>query len=640
MADAPRHGGRRHRRHHAADPAGPEDASGSAAGDFARLERADPDDGRDDEAAAGLRHLPDRAAGLDPLPPGAEPGLDAADPQQRPGRSRQRRQDHPGLRRTDDGGQLHHRGDHLRHPAGGELRRHHQGRDPRPADRGAAARHAGHGGRQHLCAADGRRRSGDADSGHYRFGRGGFPRDQGRGRGFGRQGLRGPVGDQSGIAGGGVRHGGPDRPDPRHAAAAVRGTGAGDGLHGVETRPRPVEAAARRAGGSQAQGGCRGAHLHRPDHRRGEDRTGLRPAGSDQRSGGAAPDGPDPRPAPIAGPGIRLRHAQRAHPRQHAPAQSGLRHPHQGDGRRIGRGASVLPDGDGPCGTSAGPRPAEAAPRRAGGPEAEGGCRGADLHRPDHRRGEDRAGLRPAGADQRPGRPPPDGPDPRPAPFAGAGVRLRHAQRAHPRQHAPAQSGLRHPHQGDGRRIGRGASVLPDGDGPCGTSEAVEGVEGRGAEAGRGADPLGRHRDDASARPAGPAAREGVDPRPARHPRRPGRGRAAHHQRLHPGRARPQPSGASAVLAAQGRRRRPAHRHPVARVGASLRRQSGRSRRRQAAGDGAQQTSGLHPRRARCVRARRHDGREPGPADRAAGAPLRPLHHRTLPGPDGGDEPE
>ena len=50
--------------------------------------------------------------------------------------------------------------------------------------------------------------------------------------------------------------------------------------------------------------------------------------------------------------------------------------------------------------------------------------------------------------------------------------------------------------------------------------------------------------------------------------------------------------------------------------------------------------SGLHPRRPRRVRTRRHGGRERGPADRPADPALRPLDHRTLPRPDRGDEPE
>uniref|UniRef100_A0A0N5A038 Acetyl-CoA C-acyltransferase n=1 Tax=Parastrongyloides trichosuri TaxID=131310 RepID=A0A0N5A038_PARTI len=243
--------------HRAVDEGRGRNASGPAAGHLPGVQRADPDDGRDDEAAAGLRHLSHGAAGLDPVPAGAEPGLDAADPQQRPGRPRQRRPDHPGLRRADDGWQLHHRGDHLRHPAGGELRGHHQGCDPyrrgvgplhpglhagqadghrrrsvggpdqrgpgqaapqgagagidllrghgrrleirarrrrggsdhhlhqrhrRPADRGGAARHARHGGGQHLCPADRRRRPCDADPGHHRVGGCGLPGDQGRRR--------------------------------------------------------------------------------------------------------------------------------------------------------------------------------------------------------------------------------------------------------------------------------------------------------------------------------------------------------------------------------------------------------------------------------------------------------------------------
>ena len=139
---------------------------------------------------------------------------------------------------------------------------------------------------------------------------------------------------------------------------------------------------------------------------------------------------------------------------------------------------------------------------------------------------------------------------------------------------------------------------------------------------------------------SGPAAREGVDPRPARHSGRSGRGRAAQRVRHHPGRTRPRAPGPPAVLAEQGRGGGAAHRHPVARVGGRLRRKPDRQWRGQATGHGPIAPAGFHPRRARHLRTHRHDGREPGPADRPDDPPLCPLHHRTLPGPDGGHEPE
>ncbi len=92
------------------------------------------------------------------------------------------------------------------------------------------------------------------------------------------------------------------------------------------------------------------ADLGQPGHRRHQDRTWLRPAAPDQRPGGAAAHRPDQGPAQDPGLRIRLRHAAGAHPRQHAPAQPGLRHPHQGDGDRRGRGAAGQADGDGPRG--------------------------------------------------------------------------------------------------------------------------------------------------------------------------------------------------------------------------------------------------------------------------------------------------
>lgn len=61
-------------------------------------------------------------------------------------------------------------------------------RHRRPADRCAAARHAGGRGGQHLCPADCRRRSGDPNSGYHRLGRRRLPGVEGGRRGHSGQG--------------------------------------------------------------------------------------------------------------------------------------------------------------------------------------------------------------------------------------------------------------------------------------------------------------------------------------------------------------------------------------------------------------------------------------------------------------------
>jgi flagellar biosynthesis protein FlhA len=96
-----------------------------------------------------------------------------------------------------------------------------------------------------------------------------------------------------------------------------------------------------------------------------------------------------------------------------------------------------------------------------------------------------------------------------------------------------------------------------------------------------------------------------------------GIGEAAPHTSLgHPaGRAGPRPPRPPAVLGQSRRRRRPADHHPVGRLGAGLRRGPGRPGRGQAAGPGALAPAGLHPRRARGLRARRHGRRQRRAAD-------------------------
>src|SRR3546814_9786108 len=80
--------------------------------------------------------------------------------------------------------------------------------------------------------------------------------------------------------------------------------------------------------------------------------------------------------------------------------------------------------------------------------------------------------------------------------------------------------------------------------------------------------------------------------------------------------------------------------HPFGAVGAGLRRGHRRRRRGPPALDGAIPPAGVHRRGAANLRAPRHDGREPGAADLAAGATLRALDRRALPTLDGGKSEE
>ncbi len=116
--------------------------------------------------------------------------------------------------------------------------------------------------------------------------------------------------------------------------------------------------------------------------------------------------------------------------------------------------------------------------------------------------------------------------------------------------------------------------------------------------------PVGGHRHHRAARAAGPAARAGVDPRPAGHPGRHRRGRAAHRRRS------PCWSSRSARrLAAQlcWANRGDDGALPIVTLSAEweqrLRRRPGRPGRREAAGPGPVAPAGVHPRRARRLRA-------------------------------------
>ena len=227
-------------------------------------------------------------------------------------------------------------------------------------------------------------------------------------------------------------------------------------------RSRPIDA------------GRRGADIPDARHRRDQDRAGLRAPGPHQRPRRPPPDRPDQGAAPHAGRRLRLRHAQRAHPRQHAAAHPGLLHPHQGDGGGRRRGAAGFADGHGPA-------------RRPGG--------AAGRARP-------RAGLRPAGhLDRR-------------EPARGG-----HLPRLH---HRRSGDGADHPPDRDPQGEHAGPPLLRRGP------EAPEGPAGRAEEAGGRPDPQRRHGDHRAARAAGPVARAGLDPRPAGDPGRRRRGRPAH----------------------------------------------------------------------------------------------------------------
>jgi DNA-binding NtrC family response regulator len=145
-------GAGRDRHHRDADPAGAAVHHGSAAGVLAGVVGADPDDGPDDQEAAGVHRLPDGAAGQHPVQAGPEPRHHPADPEPRARGRRLGGRRHRGLRAPDDGRQLHHRGDRLRHPGDREFRGDHQGFDP--DRRGRRAVHPGLDARQ----ADGDRR--------------------------------------------------------------------------------------------------------------------------------------------------------------------------------------------------------------------------------------------------------------------------------------------------------------------------------------------------------------------------------------------------------------------------------------------------------------------------------------------------
>ena len=158
-------------------------------------------------------------------------------------------------------------------------------------------------------------------------------------------------------------------------------------------------------------------------------------------------------------------------------------------------------------------------------------------------------------------------------------------------------------------RSGDGADHAPDRDpqgqhaGPAVVrrgAEAAEGPHGRREEAGRGPDPVGRHRQHGAAGAAGAAARAGLDPRPADHPRRHRRGRAAHRLDRQPGRAGPRPARPADLLGQPRRRRLAADHHPVARLGDRLRRGPDRPGRRQAVGAGA--VASCRSSSARCAR--------------------------------------
>ena len=198
---------------------------------------------------------------------------------------------------------------------------------------------------------------GVADSGPDRFGRRRYDGVQGRPAGHRRPRLVRPVVELSQ----GARHGFvPHRhlgPAARPARPAVPVPGGGHRRHGLLPRPQPQGDRGPRAGdgGEAGQGdrnpGGRGADLDGAEDRPAAPRTGLRPVVADQQSQqGAAADRPDQGPAPGAGDRDGFRHAQRAHPGQHAAFGQQLRALRQGRGGRARRPAAQHAAGDGPEG--------------------------------------------------------------------------------------------------------------------------------------------------------------------------------------------------------------------------------------------------------------------------------------------------
>ena len=251
-----------------------------------------------------------------------------------------------------------------------------------------------------------------------------------------------------------------------------------------------------------------------PGHRRREDRARLWPAAPDQRPGRPPPDRPDQGAAQDARRRVRLRDAAGAHPRQHAAAptratRSASRRWRSATGEvRLGKLMAMDP-------------------------------RGGQVELPGEHVREPAFGLPATWIEESLAR--------------GGGVpRLHHGRSGH---------GADHPPDRDPQGEHAGPALLRRG------AEAAEGPLGRREEAGRGPDPLGRHRLDRAAGAAGAAARAGLDPRPADHPRGHRRGRAAHRLDHQPGGTGPRAARPADLLGQPRRRRLGADRHAVARLG-------------------------------------------------------------------------
>ena len=229
---------------------------------------------------------------------------------------------------------------------------HRHQRHRRHPDRGDAARAAARRGGHDLHPADHRRRPGQPDAGADHLHRRRLPGLQGAASRARPTRRWSPSWPRTRSPGHGLGRVGRDRPGPRHADHPVR--------RALARRRRPGLATRRRS--ARTRRGGRRSPTRRPPRRRREEpiaqslaidevkiELGYGLLQPDQRPGGPPAHRPDQGAAPHAGRRVRLRHAAGAHPRQHAPAHPGLRHPHQGDGGRRRRGAAGLADGHGPA---------------------------------------------------------------------------------------------------------------------------------------------------------------------------------------------------------------------------------------------------------------------------------------------------
>ncbi len=174
----------------------------------------------------------------------------------------------------------------------------------------------------------------------------------------------------------------------------------------------------------------------------------------------------------------------------------------------------------------------------------------------------------------------------------------------------------------------------------CGDQEAARRSAAGKQEAGGRTDPVADLGHRRAARAADPVVRARLDPRSAGHSGRHRRGGGPYQERALHHRACAHAAGPPALsrqpvagwlFAASG---------AVAFLGTGLLRSHCRSGRGTAIGDGAITASAIHPDRARALRGSHRQERSAGAAHQPADPPLPAFHHRAVPAPDGGDEPE